>query len=396
MTAKWRAANSARAAWPSPRKSSPPSKPLLNPDRRLSGFKALVTAGPTHEPIDPVRYIANRSSGKQGYAIASALADAGADTVLVSGPVDLAAPAGVKLVRSRPRVRCGGVRGGTAGRYRGVRRGRRRLASRRRRPIRRSRSGRCTALDRADAKIPTSWRACASRASGRARHRLCRRDRRPHRQCRSQARRARAATGSSPTMSAAGAAWAATRTACIFSPRPVPKPGRSCPRPKSRAALSSASREIRKARGMKVAIQRLPHARDLPLPAYATAGSAGLDLRRRRRAARSCSRRASRQAVPTGIALALPEGIEAQVRPRSGLALKHGVTVLNAPGTIDSDYRGEVTVILDQSRRGALRDRARHEDRATRGRGACACRVERNDRTRIRPRAGAAASARPD
>ena len=72
---------------------------LLTPDTRLAGLKALVTAGPTHEPIDPVRYIANRSSGKQGYAIASALADAGANTVLVSGPVEIGAPRGVKLVK---------------------------------------------------------------------------------------------------------------------------------------------------------------------------------------------------------------------------------------------------------------------------------------------------------
>jgi phosphopantothenoylcysteine decarboxylase/phosphopantothenate--cysteine ligase len=72
---------------------------LLNPDRLLAGLKALVTAGPTHEPIDPVRYIANRSSGKQGYAIASALAHAGAETVLISGPVELAAPGRTKLVR---------------------------------------------------------------------------------------------------------------------------------------------------------------------------------------------------------------------------------------------------------------------------------------------------------
>jgi phosphopantothenoylcysteine decarboxylase/phosphopantothenate--cysteine ligase len=64
--------------WPSPKKSLPPSKRCSTPDERLSGLKALVTAGPTYEPIDPVRYIANRSSGKQGYAIASALADAGA------------------------------------------------------------------------------------------------------------------------------------------------------------------------------------------------------------------------------------------------------------------------------------------------------------------------------
>jgi len=72
---------------------------LIHPDQRLAGLKAILTAGPTYEPIDPVRYIANRSSGKQGYAIASALADAGAQTVLVSGPVELTSPARVKLVR---------------------------------------------------------------------------------------------------------------------------------------------------------------------------------------------------------------------------------------------------------------------------------------------------------
>lgn len=96
---------------------------------------------------------------------------------------------------------------------------------------------------------------------------------------------------------------------------------------------------------MKVAIQRLVHARDLALPAYATAGSAGLDLL----AAidnELVLAPGGHAAVPAGIAIALPEGYEAQVRPRSGLALKHGITVLNAPGTIDSDYRGEVTAIL--------------------------------------------------
>lgn len=72
---------------------------LLAHNAQLNGLRALVTAGPTHEPIDPVRYLANRSSGKQGYAIAAALADAGAQTVLVSGPVELAAPRNVQLVR---------------------------------------------------------------------------------------------------------------------------------------------------------------------------------------------------------------------------------------------------------------------------------------------------------
>jgi dUTP pyrophosphatase len=96
---------------------------------------------------------------------------------------------------------------------------------------------------------------------------------------------------------------------------------------------------------MKVAIERLAHARDLALPAYATAGAAGLDLL----AAidnEIVLAPGGHAAVPAGISIALPEGFEAQVRPRSGLALRHGVTVLNAPGTIDSDYRGEVAVIL--------------------------------------------------
>jgi dUTP pyrophosphatase len=96
---------------------------------------------------------------------------------------------------------------------------------------------------------------------------------------------------------------------------------------------------------MKIEILRLPHARDLALPAYATGGAAGLDLL----AAVETEielRPGARIAVPCGIALALPQSVEAQVRPRSGLALHHGVTVLNAPGTIDSDYRGEVMAIL--------------------------------------------------
>ena len=94
---------------------------------------------------------------------------------------------------------------------------------------------------------------------------------------------------------------------------------------------------------IKVGIKRLANGQDLPLPAYETAGAAGLDLR----AAEAITLRpGTRCLMPTGIAIALPQGFEAQVRPRSGLAVKHGVTVLNAPGTIDSDYRGEVKVPL--------------------------------------------------
>jgi dUTP pyrophosphatase len=96
---------------------------------------------------------------------------------------------------------------------------------------------------------------------------------------------------------------------------------------------------------MKVGIQKLPHARDLSLPHYATQGSAGLDLL----AAIDADidlKPGARMAVATGIAIELPLGVEAQVRPRSGLALNHGITCLNSPGTIDSDYRGEIKAIL--------------------------------------------------
>lgn len=96
-----------------------------------------------------------------------------------------------------------------------------------------------------------------------------------------------------------------------------------------------------------VAVERLPHGADLPLPAYATAQAAGMDLLAAVDAdAPLLLAPGAWTAVPTGLAIALPEGFEAQVRPRSGLALKFGVTVLNAPGTVDADYRGEVKVLL--------------------------------------------------
>jgi dUTP pyrophosphatase len=96
---------------------------------------------------------------------------------------------------------------------------------------------------------------------------------------------------------------------------------------------------------VEISIKRLDHAADLPLPAYETAHAAGMDLM-------AClpadilMTPGERALIPTGFSIALPEGHEAQIRPRSGLAAKHGITVLNAPGTIDADYRGEVGVIL--------------------------------------------------
>jgi dUTP diphosphatase len=98
---------------------------------------------------------------------------------------------------------------------------------------------------------------------------------------------------------------------------------------------------------IQVRIVRLPDAADLPLPAYQSEHAAGLDLVAAVPAdAPVIIAPGQRAAIPTGVAIALPAGVEGQIRPRSGLALRHGVTVLNSPGTLDADYRGEVHVIL--------------------------------------------------
>lgn len=101
------------------------------------------------------------------------------------------------------------------------------------------------------------------------------------------------------------------------------------------------------AREVDVRVLVLPHGRDLPLPAYATAHAAGMDLCAAvDKDAPVTLEPGSHALIPTGLAIALPPGYEAQIRPRSGLAAKHAVTVLNSPGTIDADYRGEIKIIL--------------------------------------------------
>jgi dUTP pyrophosphatase len=112
-------------------------------------------------------------------------------------------------------------------------------------------------------------------------------------------------------------------------------------------AMTFALRKQTAPDDLVVAVQRLPHGHDLPLPSYQTAHAAGLDLIAALPAGKPLTLAPGERAlVPTGLAIALPEGYEAQVRPRSGLAVRHGITVLNAPGTIDADYRGEVQVPL--------------------------------------------------
>ena len=99
---------------------------------------------------------------------------------------------------------------------------------------------------------------------------------------------------------------------------------------------------------IRVRVQRLAHAEGLPLPAYATAGSAGMDIAAAVRSPMEIAP-GERALVPTGLRLAVPPGYEAQIRPRSGLALRHGLTLPNSPGTIDSDYRGELRIIVMNS-----------------------------------------------
>ena len=96
---------------------------------------------------------------------------------------------------------------------------------------------------------------------------------------------------------------------------------------------------------IEVSIQRLPGTEDLPLPSYMTGQAAGMDLMAAVEAEVTIPP-GERQLIPTGVRVAIPEGYEAEIRPRSGLALRHGVTLVNAPGTIDADYRGEVGIIL--------------------------------------------------
>jgi dUTP pyrophosphatase len=107
----------------------------------------------------------------------------------------------------------------------------------------------------------------------------------------------------------------------------------------------TGARPASRARGRRIKVVRLPHAEGLPLPAYQSTGAAGLDLVAAVETPVTL-RVGQRALIPTGLILELPAGFEAQVRPRSGLALNHGITVLNSPGTVDSDYRGEVKVLL--------------------------------------------------
>ncbi len=301
----------------------------------LSGMKALVTAGPTQEPLDPVRFIANRSSGRQGYAIAAALAHAGAETILVSGPTAIAPPPSVKLLR--------------------VETAREMLAA-------------CESVLPVDVAVCTAavadWRpetlanqkikkdgtqptlkltansghpadAVAWRAAPIPRHRLRGRNRERRRLCagktRAQGLRLDRRQRRQPGDRHHG------RREEHSAPHHIHHNGELARDGQDRSGTNSGGAHRRCAErrsGMNLSVLRLPHAKDLPLPSYATDGSAGIDLL----AAIDGDVKiapGARAAIPCGIAIAMSDKYEAQVRARSGLALNHGVTLLThqAPST---------------------------------------------------------------
>ena len=321
-------------------------------DKPLAGRHVLVTAGPTVEAIDPVRLLTNRSSGKQGYAIGAALAALGARVTLVSGPTALATPRGVDRINvesardmlaacqsalpADAAVCVAAVSDWRPDTVFGVKLKKGKdgpptlrlvenpdiLASLAAARVRRGRVWWLVSPPR-----PTIWRT-------NARAKLTRKgcdwivandvsDAGDH-----GGRRQRGAAGDRAGVSRAGPRASKAMVARRLADRASPEA----------LEVTTCHDDV---------MRRLDHAEGLPLPAYESPGAAGMDLR----AAVAeddpmVLRPGGRAAIPTGLAIALPDGFEAQVRPRSGMALAKGVVPLNTPGTIDSDYRGEVKVIL--------------------------------------------------
>ena len=320
-------------------------------DGPLAGRHAIVTSGPTHEPIDPVRYIANRSSGAQGAAIAAALRDAGARVTFVTGPAAVPPPPGVAAVRVETAAEMHAaaeaalpadilVAAAAVADWR-VEGGEREQAQE---------DGRRPAgpVPRREPRHPP--RAVPASAAPRPGRRLRRRDRRRDRPCRRQApaqgvrldRRERRLARNRHH----GRAGERRDDHRRGRRRGVAAHGQGRGRRAPRGAHRGSSRMT-----PNVRIMRLPEGdASIALPVHATAGAAGADIRanlavpdRRHGIGLAPGARAL---VPAGFAMAVPEGWEAQIRPRSGLALRHGITVLNAPGTIDADYRGPVVILL--------------------------------------------------
>ncbi len=312
-------------------------------DGALRGRHIVVTAGPTHEPIDPVRFLGNRSSGKQGFAVAAALAGLGARVTLVAGPVALATPPGVTRIDVE-----------TA----------------------RQMAAAVDAALPADAAVLVAavadWGVAATRRQAEEGRRPAGPDpdAQPRYPGRPRPRRDRprlvvgfaaetrdTVANAVAKRTAKGADWIVANdvsgdvmggdanTVHLVTADGVEDWPPLTKVEVARRLADRIAEMLRMTAEVAIAVEIMRHAHGLDLPAYATAGAAGMD------AVAAVDRDlvlapGGRAAVPTGLKLAIPDGYELQVRPRSGLALKHGLTVANAPGTIDSDYRGELMVLL--------------------------------------------------
>ena len=315
---------------------------MLGP-KPLAGKRVLVTAGPTFEPIDTVRGITNLSSGKMGFAVAQAAAEAGAAVTLVAGPTALPTPAGVErqsVVTAREMHDAVLARAKEADVFVGVAAvADYHVANRKGHKLKKSDG--CGARDRArrEPRHPRVGRGDEERPVLR---RVCRRDREPA--------RVRPGEAQEEADSAAGGE---SRPGGVRARRQRPhalrRPGRARPRPcaedRAGAPADRPHREHAPALSMaRIDVRILdPRLHDSP-PQYATAGSAGLDLK-------ACIpeplllRPGDSALVPSGIAIHLADpGLAALVLPRSGLGHKHGIVLGNLVGLIDSDYQGQIMV----------------------------------------------------
>ncbi len=333
---------------------------MLYTERPLAGKRAVVTSGPTREAIDPVRYISNHSSGKQGHAIAAALARLGAEVTLVSGPVAIADPPGLRTVHVESAdqmlaacLAAGAIDIAVCAAAVADWKAARPAASK----IKKKAGAEpptlalapnpdiLATLSKPGSKRPALVVGFAAETENLVANAIDKRkaqglrlDRGQRRigRCRDFRRRAQH-RAPDQRIRRRGLADPGQGRCRIAARRPH--------RPAFRRAVQGRGGGVTGVESVEVEVVRLPHGRDLALPDYATAAAAGADLL----AAIDQDIELGpleRRIVPTGISIALPVGFEAQVRPRSGLAARHGVTVANAPGTIDADYRGEVGVIL--------------------------------------------------
>ncbi len=325
--------------------------------RALAGIRMVVTSGPTHEPIDPVRYIANRSSGKQGHAIAAAAAAAGAAVTLVSGPVDLPDPAGVTTVRVETAQQMlaavlAALPADVAVFAAAVADWRVDKANARK--IKKQAGG---APGLVLVENPDILATVARRKAGRPRLVIgfaAETDRLIEHAKAKLARKGCDWIVANDVSEETGIMGGDRNTVHLVTADGVETPGRRSRKPPLQGPSLPILRprwhghERRPMTGRaEIRVLRLPHGADLPLPAYQSAGAAGIDLLAAVPVTAPVTIAPGERAmIPTGIAIALPPATEGQVRPRSGLAANHGVTVLNAPGTIDADYRGEIQVIL--------------------------------------------------